>query len=540
MYCIGIIRRWFMDCKDGKPDQNILLPQYNEQFIPRGCILPPGNFRTYDQYQTTVLPTNIGDLISLNHPARIINDVFDNLDYAEFYTQYPIEGAPAYHPIAMLKGIFYSMFTGSYSSRKIANRFHYDIVVMYLSASQKPDYRTISRFLKRFSNVIEDLFQQVVKLCIRLGLVGMNNVAFDGTKIKANASVKKTYDMERCNKIIKKCLEEIRKLDELEDAELGDSNGEIIPANLVEPKARKEKIQELIKQIDEMEQIKTVLTQTGKKSINTTDPEANLMKNGGNIEPAYNAQLAVDSANGVIVTAYVTGEQNDTQQFIEAYESVVKITGMTPKAVTADAGYASYEVLQYLSDNNIDGYIPDTRMRIENAGKSKKLPKSQFVYNIETDEYTCPGGRTLHFSGNQKTRKGESKKKYTTDCKDCPLHGKCTKSKHRTITRHPLEHLQDTMRKKLMSDAGKAIYNERMYTVENVHADVKYNDKCCEFSVRAKNNANSQLLLYSILHNLKKIVKFSISSTVELSSSLLFSTVHLVSSFFQEPRHCHM
>ena len=91
-----------------------------------------------------------------------------------------------------------------------------------------------------------------------------------------------------------------------------------------------------------------------------------------------------------------------------------------------------------------------------------------------------------------------------------------------------------------MSDAGKAIYNERMYTVENVHADVKYNDKCCEFSVRAKNNANSQLLLYSILHNLKKIVKFSISSTVELSSSLLFSTLHLVSSFFQEPRHCHM
>jgi hypothetical protein len=27
--------------------------------------------------------------------------------------------------------------------------------------------------------------------------------------------------MERCDKIIKKCLEEIRKLDELEDAEFG-------------------------------------------------------------------------------------------------------------------------------------------------------------------------------------------------------------------------------------------------------------------------------------------------------------------------------
>ncbi len=57
-------------------------------------------------------------------------------------------------------------------------------------------------------------------------------------------------------------------------------------------------------------------------------------------------------------------------------------------------------------------------MRIENAGKSKKIPKNKFVYNNENDEYTCPGGRILLFSGNQKTRNGESLKKYTTDCND--------------------------------------------------------------------------------------------------------------------------
>lgn len=511
--------------------QTDLIPQYNEQSERTKSTLPVGNFRKYDQCQVALLPTNILDLIPAEHPARIINDVFNGLNYTEIFSQYSKEGSPAYHPVALSKGIFYCMYTGSYSSRQIENRFLSDVVVMYLSGSQKPDYRTISRFLNRFSLAVEDIFEQVVRLCIQLGLVGMKNVAFDGTKIKANASVKKTYDMDRCDKMIKKCLADLKKLDEIENAEFGDSNGETIPAELVDPKERNEKIQELIKEIDEMKKIQEDLKKTGKSSINTTDPEANLMKNGGTIEPAYNAQLAVDSKNNVILAAHVTDEPNDTHQFKKSYESVVKITGMVPQAVTADAGYASYEILQFLSNNNLDGYIPDTRMRIEKAGKSKYFPKSKFVYNPDTDEYTCPGGRILHFSGCQKIKNDEPLKKYTTDCKDCPLHNKCTKSKQRTITRHPLEHLQEAMRKKLESEIGKAIYIERMSTVEPVNADIKYNNEFYETGVRGKSNVNAQLLVYSILHNLKKIIKFSISSMVESSSSLLSFLAYLVSSF---------
>ncbi len=76
-----------------------------------------------------------------------------------------------------------------------------------------------------------------------------------------------------------------------------------------------------------------------------------------------------------------------------------------------------------------------------------------------------------------------------------------------------MEHLKDAMRVKLQSDTGKATYNVRMSTVEPVHADVKYNNECYEFSGRGKKNANCQLLLYSILHNIKKMIKFSLVST---------------------------
>ena len=519
-----------MDGILGAQGQTILIPQYDGQSIPGKIAVSTGNFRKYDQSQTNVLPTCISDLIPQNYSARIINDVFNKLDCTELYRLYNKEGSPAYNPVAILKGIFYCMYTGSYSSRQIAYRFRFDVVVMFLSGSQTPDYRTISRFSKRFSTIIEGFFKQVVQICMQLGLVGMSNVSIDGTKIKANASVKKTYDMERCDKIIKKCLEEMRKIDEQEDAEFGELDGLTIPADLADSNERSKQIQKLVDKVKEMEKIKADLTESGKDSINTTDPDAPLMKMGGEIGPAYNAQLAVDSANGIIVAAHVTDEQNDTQQFIETYESVVENTGQIPKAVTADAGYASYEVLQYLENENIDGYIPDTRMRIEKAGKTKRFPKGKFVYNVETDEYTCPNGRKFHVSGKQKTHDGKTMKKYTADCKGCPLHDKCTKSKRRTITRHPQEHLQEAMRKKLDSDTGKAIYLERMSTVEPVNGDIKYNQECYEFSVRGKKNANSQLLVYSILHNLKKIIKFSISSVVESGSSFFHSFAQLFSS----------
>ncbi|MFA5416669.1 MAG: transposase, partial [Methanoregula sp.] len=177
--------------------QTILIPQYDGQSIPGKIAVSTGNFRKYDQSQTNVLPTCISDLIPQNYSARIINDVFNKLDCTGLYRLYNKEGSPAYNPVALLKGIFYCMYAGTYSSRKIANRIRFDVVVMYLSASQTPDYRTICRFLKRFSMIVKDIFKQVVHTCIQLGLVGMSNVSIDGTKIKANASVKKTYDMER-------------------------------------------------------------------------------------------------------------------------------------------------------------------------------------------------------------------------------------------------------------------------------------------------------------------------------------------------------
>jgi hypothetical protein len=59
---------------------------------------------------------------------------------------------------------------------------------MMIVAGDPPDFRTISDFRKLHLSALKALFVQVLKLCEAAGLVQLGHVAFDGSKIRANAS----------------------------------------------------------------------------------------------------------------------------------------------------------------------------------------------------------------------------------------------------------------------------------------------------------------------------------------------------------------
>jgi len=92
----------------------------------------------------------------------------------------------------MLKILFYGYAMGERSSRVIAHRLKSDVAYMYLSALQQPDFRTTNRFRKDNIDILKGLFVQIVRLCIEMGMVSVGTIAIDGTKLKANASYRKT------------------------------------------------------------------------------------------------------------------------------------------------------------------------------------------------------------------------------------------------------------------------------------------------------------------------------------------------------------
>jgi transposase len=133
-----------------------------------------------------------------------------------------------------------------------------DTAFMYLTAMQHPDFRTICRFRSTHLDSIKDIFAQVVTVCKEMGMFGAGKVSIDGTKIKANASVRQSKDATALDKEIAKIRKEIDailnesiEIDEEEDEKYGDSTPYEMPKELTDKTKRLEKIQAVKKKLEE-------------------------------------------------------------------------------------------------------------------------------------------------------------------------------------------------------------------------------------------------------------------------------------------------
>ena len=153
----------------------------------------------------------------------------------------------------------------------------------------------------------------------------------------------------------------------------------------------------------------------------------------------------------------------------------------------ADAGYFSYDNVEYLLNEQIDAYIPDNFYEIEKRGKTKKFRKSLFTYDEETDCYYCPAAFEIPFTRMQK-RKDDTDLRYhvCNYCSLCVLENACTESENRTISRDPGEYLMEKMRAKLNTEEGTERYQKRMCTVEPGFGQIKQDRGFRKFLLRGK------------------------------------------------------
>src|SRR6202022_4336722 len=152
----------------------------------------------------------------------------------------------------MVKLLLYAYCPGVYSSRRIATHVHEDVAFRVLAAGNAPDFRTINEFRRRHLGTLSGLFQQVLELAQRAGLVKLKHVALDGTKVLANASKHKAMSYDRLRReeprLAAEVAEWFRRADEVdaaEDAEYGpDRRGDELPEELRRRESRLRKIRE--------------------------------------------------------------------------------------------------------------------------------------------------------------------------------------------------------------------------------------------------------------------------------------------------------
>jgi transposase len=359
-------------------------------------------FRECSLDQPFLLPPSLHDWLPEGHLARFVADVVEQLDLSAIYDDYARQD---YHPVMMTRLLLYAYAVGRSSSREIERATYDDLAFRYLAADQHPDHDTIAAFRQRHLASLAGLFQQALWLCQRAGLVKLGNVAIDGTKIRANASIfqsarynKINEEEQRLQVLVDRMLAEAARVDEEEDARWGKGQpADPLPEGLADAKARLERLRQAKQELEEearqqleaaerereanrrkpgrpkkgaspepvekpsqRNRIKKGLgrarrnAQQPRRHYNFTDPESRMMRDTRNMTflPGYNAQVAVDAERQVIVAADVTQQATDVWQLVPMVEQTARRTGQKPEVVTADAGYFH---LDSLCDPLLDG-----------------------------------------------------------------------------------------------------------------------------------------------------------------------------------------
>jgi len=134
----------------------------------------------------------------------------------------------------------YGYMRGLRGSRKLERALHEDVGFRLLSGNQQPDFWTLAAFRRRHHEALGQLFEQTVRLAEQAGLLPLNAVATDGTKVRANASRHKAMSYGRMDSRMadlrrenEDYLAEVDRNDQAEDEEYGpDRRGDELPEHL--------------------------------------------------------------------------------------------------------------------------------------------------------------------------------------------------------------------------------------------------------------------------------------------------------------------
>jgi transposase len=254
------------------------------------------------------------------------------------------------------------------------------------------------------------------------------------------------------------------------------------------------------------------------EKVNVTYPGSRLMKDNRKvIQPCYNGQIAVDDKEQVIVAA--DENATDHAEFKPMIEQVERNLGNLPEEGSADAGYSSYDNLEYAKVKGLDLYMPDNFLEAldEKEENEKRYHKNNFEYDKGADTYICPEGKELKRWTEQKREGKPPLIIYRCEsCNECPVREGCTMGEARTVSRDGREPLLEAMRQKLKKRGRKTdLCQAWIHSGAGFRRD-KVDGRKPSMDLRGLLKMRGEFSLICLLHNVKKIVKKVLEGSVRL------------------------
>ena len=320
--------------------------------------------------------------------------------------------------------------------------------------------------------MFEELFEQIVRQCIEVGLVRGQHLSVDGSFVEANAAKESRIPREQL-------------------AEAAQVHGTV---------------RQYLEELEQQNPIAEPVHQ--QEQVSTTDADSTYATKGST--PArlgYYDNYLVDNDSCVIVGVQATAARM-SQETVAAQDMLTRFAqwqGQEPESVAADTTYGNGEFLQWLADRSITPF-----MRTRDSIHRKNSPffgPERFTYEPEHDRYICPARQPLNYGGRSHRNRAWTYIGTRKRCGPCPLRSQCTSAAFRCLVIHQHEPARQRARE-LINTPEFAKAQRQRKKVEALFAELKNQIGLRRLRLRRLKFVREQFWLAAAAQNIKRLVRF--------------------------------
>ena len=447
---------------------------------------------------------SLEDHVSTDHPLRRIDQGLDlRFLYKQTRPYYGTEGQKSIDPVVFFKICLVGYFNNIVSDRPLL-RFCNDSLsarwfIGYDIDQPLPVHSTLSRTRALFGeDIYEQVFSQILGLCVGAELVEGNRQVVDSALVKANAHIDSMQRKQILEDASDYCRQVVRENKDEAPSEEDSSAGTGMESVAITPKTKGSKT-------------KTRLSNATHRC--SSDPDARMaFKPNKPKDMYYHGQVCVDGQHGVVTAAIGDyGDRKDQYSFpdllVKARENLAGYD-LSIHEVLADTGYTTGETIAWCEQVGITAYMPNPK------GYTPERPG--FTYDKLKDRYRCSQGEYLTYrsTNSNGARRKRIYRTSASQCKDCPIKEQCitSKSNFKQLAHSPGKPWYDLMAERLSTDRGKHRLGKRKAIVEPALGNLLHHNGMKKVYARGIQAANKHVMLASMSMNLKKWLKHALNS----------------------------
>jgi transposase len=421
------------------------------------------------------------DQVPENHLLRLI-DKHISFEFVreQLRDSYSETGRPSIDPELLLRILLIGYLYGITSERKLVEELRMHLAWRWftgLSLDQEvPHHSTFSKNRHgRFqeSKLFEQLFEQIVRQCMEVGLVRGQELSVDGSFVEANAAKQSRIPREQ----------------------------------LVEAAQVHQTLRQYLRELEEQNPVEEPAHE--QDLVSTTDPDSTYATKGRHTGPVgVLRQLSlVDNPSCVIVGVQATAARL-SQETVAAQVMLTRLAqwqGRTPESVAADTTYGNGEFLQWLAEREITAY-----MRTRESAKRKNSPfygPERFTYPPESNSYRCPAGEQLNYVGLNVRNRAHAYIGSAKRCGACSQKTRCTSGRYKYLAIH-MDELAGQRARELANPPEFGNAQRQRKKVEALFAELKHQIGLRRLRLRRSKFVREQFFLAAAAQNIKRLVRF--------------------------------